>query len=71
MNPRKIFDKIGVIWCNLGHPKVCYYSLKINKLKGKNQQENLIAIFLSQLNLDGHVSRKVNPFRIYKEGLGV
>ena len=32
----------------------------------KSQQENLIAIFLSQINLDEHVSMKINTFRIYK-----
>ena len=50
MPPQQIFDKNGVIWCYLGRPKVCYYRPKI--LRGKNQQENLIAIFLSQINLD-------------------
>ena len=59
-----------MIWCNLGHPKVCYYQPKINNLKEKNQQENLIAIFLSQINLDEHVSMKINTFRMYKGGLG-
>ena len=63
MLPRKIFDKNGVFWYNLGRPKVCYY-------QPKNQQENLIAIFLSQINVDEHVSMKINTFRIYKGGLG-
>ena len=66
--PRKIFDKNGVIWFNLGRPKVCYYQSKINSFKGKNQQENLIAIVLFQINLDENVSMKINTFRIYKGG---
>ena len=53
-----------------GRPKVCYYQPKNNNFKGKNQQENLIAIFLSQLNLDEHVSTIINTFKIYKGGLG-
>ena len=68
--PRKIFDKNGAIWCNLGRPKVCYYQPKINNFKGKNEQENLIAILPSKINLDEHVSTKVNTFRIYKGVLG-
>ena len=43
-------------------------NLKINNFKEKNQQENLIAIFLSQINLDEHVSTKKNTFIIYKGG---
>ena len=39
---------------------------KSNNFKEKNQQENVIAIFLSQINLDEHVSTKINTFRIYK-----
>ena len=68
MLPRKIFDKNGVIW---GVPKYVITNLKINNFKGKNQQENLIAILLSQINLDEHVSAKINPFRIYKGGGGL
>ena len=30
----------------------------------KNQQENLIGIFLSQINLDEHVRMRINTFRI-------
>ena len=56
-----------MIWCNLGHPKVCYYQPKTHQFYGgKNQQENLIAIILSQINLDEHVSTKINTFRINK-----
>ena len=54
----------GVIW---GLPKVCYYQPKNQQLKGKNEQENLIGIFLSQINLDEHVSMKINTkYWIYK-----
>ena len=70
MFPLKIFDKNGVIWCNLGRPKVCITNLKINNLKGKNRQENLIAIFLSQINENEHVSAKINTIRVYKAGSG-
>ena len=70
MLSRKFFDKNGVIWCNLGCPKVCYYQpKKKQQFKGKNQEENLIAIFLSQISLDEHVSRKINKFE-FKGGLG-
>ena len=41
-----------------------------NNFKGKNQQENLVAIFLSQVIIDEHVSTKINPYRIYKGDLG-
>ena len=64
MLPWKIFDKNFAIWCNLGRPKVCYYQPK----REKNQQENLIAIFLSQINFDEHVSTKINTCRSYKGG---
>ena len=53
MLPRKIFDKNGAIW---GDQKYVITDLKINNFKGRNQQENLIAIFLSQINLHKHVS---------------
>ena len=36
----------------------------------KNQQENLIAIFLSQINNAEHVSTEITTFRSYKGGLG-
>ena len=67
--PPEIFGKNGVILCNLGRSKVCITNLKSNNFQGKNQQENLIAIFLSQINVDEHVSTKINTFRIYKVGL--
>ena len=71
MLPRKIFDKNDVIWCNLGaRPKYVTTNLKINNFKEKNQQENLIAIFQSQINLHKHVSRNRNTFRIDHGGLG-
>ena len=57
----------GAIW---GVPKYLFTNLKINNFKGKNQQENLIAIFLSLINLDEHISTKINTFIIYKGGLG-
>ena len=53
-----------------GVPKYVFTNLKINNFKEKNQQENLIAIFLSHTNLDEHVSTKINECRIYKGGLG-
>ena len=70
MLPRKFFDKK---WCDLlqsgGVPKYVITNLKINNFKEKNQQENLIAIFLSHINLDEHVSTKIYTFRIDKGGL--
>ena len=57
----------GAIW---GVPKYVITDLKINNFKEKNQQENLIAIDLSPINLDEHVSTKINTFRIYKGDLG-
>ena len=45
-------------------------NLKFNNCKGKNSKYNLIATFLSPINLDEHVSTKINTFRIYKGGLG-
>ena len=51
--PQENFGQNAVIW---GVPKYAITNLKINNLKGKNQQENLIAIYLSQINIDEHVS---------------
>ena len=51
-----------------GVPKYVITSIKINNFKGKNPQENLIATFLSLINLDEHGSTKINTFRIYKGG---
>ena len=45
-------------------------NLKIDNSKEKNQQEHLFAIFLSQINLNEHVSTKINRFRIYRGGGG-
>ena len=70
MLPRKILDQNGVTRCNLGRSKLCYYQPKNQQFYGKNQQENLIAIFLPPTNLDEHVSMKINTFRIYKGGRG-
>ena len=73
MLPRKFFEKNGVIrqiWCNLGRPKVCYYQPKNQQFEGKKiNKKTFIAIFLSQINLDEHVSTKTNTFRIYKGGV--
>ena len=70
MLPRKCFGINDVIWCNLGVQKYVITNLQTNNFKRKNQQENLMAIFLSPVNLDEHVSTKINTFRIYKGGLG-
>ena len=70
MVPRNFFDKNGLIWCNMGRPKV-YYQPKNQQFKEKNHQENLIAIFLSlYINLDEHVSTKINMLTINQGGLG-
>ena len=53
-----------------GVPKYVISNLKINNFKEKYPQENLIAIFLSQINVDEHVSREINTFRLYKGGGG-
>ena len=56
MLPREFLTKImlsGAIW---GVPKYVITNLKINNCKGKNQQENLIALFLSLSNIAEHVS---------------
>ena len=45
-------------------------NLKINNFKEKNQQANLIGIFLPRINLDEHVSMKINTSRIHKGGSG-
>ena len=71
MLPRNFFDKNGVIWCNRGRPKYVITNLKSSTLMEKHQQENLIAIFLSQINLDELVSTKRNTFRIYKGDRGL
>ena len=56
----------GAIW---GVRKYVITNLKINNFKEKNQQENLIAILPSQINLHKHVSAKINILRIY-QGVG-
>ena len=40
----------------------------MNNFKEKYQEEYLIAIFLSESNLNEHVSTKINTFGIYKGG---
>ena len=54
-----------------GTPKSVITNLKLNNFKEKNQQENLIAIFVSQINLHKHVSMKINTYRMYQGGGGV
>ena len=57
-------------WCDLVQSGASQSMLLPTKnqqfCRVKNQQENLIAIFLSPINLDEHVSTKENTFRIYK-----
>ena len=67
MLPQKIFDKNGVIW---GVPKYVITNLKIHRFKVKKNQEDLIAIFLSMINIAEHDSTKINTFRVYNGGLG-
>ena len=57
-------------FCPFPVPKYVITNLKVNNFKGKNQQEKLNAIFLSQINLYEAVSTKINTFRNYKGGLG-
>ena len=47
-------------------PKYVITNLKSTILRKNNQQEYLIAIFVSQTNPDEHVSLKINKFIIYK-----
>ena len=71
MLPRKKNDKNGVIWRNLGaSQKYVITNLKSTILREKSQQENLIGIFFSQINLDEHVSPKTNTFRNVQGGSG-
>ena len=69
-SPGKFLTK----WCDLaqsgGIPKYVITNLKINNFKEKSEQENLIAVFLSQNNLDEHISSKIDTLRIYKGSLG-
>ena len=61
MVPRFFFYKNGAIWCNLGVLKYVITKLNINNFKvNYQQQENLIAIFFSQINLDVHAIQKKN-----------
>ena len=68
MLPLKNFDKHGVIRCNLGCPKVCYYqpTKKSAILREKNPQENLIGTYQSQTNVkvDEHVSNEINTVTV-------
>ena len=46
-----------------GRPKFPYYQPKKSTiLRIINQQQNVIAIFLSLINVDDHVSMKVNKY---------
>ena len=68
MLPWKNFDPnvwCGAIW---GRPKV-YYQPKNQQFLGKKARKKQIAIFLSHINLDDQVCRKINTFKIYKGGL--
>ena len=72
MLPLKFFDK-NREWCDLvqseARPSMLLPTYKLNNFKEKNQQDNLIAIFLSQINPHKHISMKINIFRIY-QGVG-
>ena len=58
-SPRENFDKNLAVWCNLGVPKYVITILKIKFLRLLNQQQqNLIAIFFSQINVHMHAIRK-------------
>ena len=60
MLPQIVFVKNGVIWCNLGASQsIVLPTQNNNNFKDKNQQENLIAIFLSHISLHKHVSIKI------------
>ena len=65
MLPRKISEKNGVFWCNLGRPKVCYYQPKNQEFKGEkiNKKHNC-HISLSD-SLDEHASTKIDRFGNY------
>ena len=70
MLPRKIFDKIGAIWCILSVLKLVIINLKINMFLGKiNQQPKFCAIFFSKINPDAHFGTKINTFTFYKGDL--
>ena len=46
-----------------GRPKLRYYQPKKSTiLRIINQQQNVIAIFLSLINVDEHVSMKINKY---------
>ena len=55
MLPRENFDKNGAVWCNSGIQKYVMTILKMNTFQ---QQQNLIAIFFSQINVDVHAIQK-------------
>ena len=41
MLPQKVFDKNGVIWCNVGVPKYVITNLKINNFKDNKSTTKL------------------------------
>ena len=51
-----------------GVPKYVITNLIINNFKKKKCTRNLAAICLSHMNVDEHVSMKINTFRIYRGG---
>ena len=69
MHPQTIFEQNGVITCNLGVPKYVISNQKINNCKEKQQQENLIAIFVSQIKVDEHVSTKISAILEFTRGV--
>ena len=69
MLPRKIFDKIGAIWCILGVPKLVYQP-KNQHFWIINQQPKFCAKFFSKINPDTHFGTKINTFTFYKGDLG-
>ena len=68
--PRKVFDKIGAIWCILSVPKIVIINLKINIFFIINQQPKFCATFFSKINPDAHFGTKINTFTFYKGDLG-
>ena len=69
MLPRKIFDKIGAIWCILSVLKLVI-NLKINIFLIITQQPKFCATFFSKINPDAHFGTKKNTFTFYKGDLG-
>ena len=51
-----------------GVPKYVISNLKINNFKGNKSTRKVNGIFLFKINVDEHVSMKINTFGIYKGG---